>query len=838
MLLKVSFQRLFNQFKPKNYELNLKLDKKNLKFEGTVTITGSVRQETKVFSLHAKNLKIQKITVNNRPADHEIGDYDELRITTPEPINGEVKIHIAFSGKITKPMHGLYPCYAKTGDVILATQFESHHAREVFPCIDEPEAKASFDLTLITDKNETVLSNMPHLQQVTENNGLQTTVFEQTPVMSTYLLAFVVGNLQRLSGQTNNGTKVNVWSSKDHSKKYLEFALDTAIKVTEFFNKYFQTAYPLPKCDHIALPDFSSGAMENWGLITYREVCLLVDPAKTSTATKEYVATVIAHELSHQWFGNLVTMKWWDDLWLNESFATLMEYLAVDHIYPEWDIMLSFAAHEALSASRRDMLPGVQAVATAVEHPDQISTLFDPSIVYAKGARLLLMAHNIVGEKAFREGLRQYFKDHAYQNTAGKHLWHALSQSSGINMAAIMKTWVSQPGFPMLSVKSESNKIKITQSKFNSTEGNLWPVPLFASENIGLDFLSKKTVSINNDFPDLMLNTAGGHYSVHYEDKTKLLAIKQQIIKGKLTPAQKLILLNDLSLQAKIGACSIVDIFDLLDAFKNEKHEQVWSVISLVIAEAKRIIDGLEQSEDQLKQFTYNLISSQYERLGWDKKINDSSNNIKLREIILALATYSENDDAIAQAKKRFSKNKITNLPSDTRHIIMSTAVKFGDETIFNNLLELYPGQTNSDLQQDIAGALTSTKSNALAKTLLTKLKDPLWVRPQDMKRFVVYLMQNKHTKKTAWAWLVKNWTWIEKNFASDKSYDNYPRYCASAFATTDWLKEYKAFFGPKKKIPALKRNIVIGEAEIKAKAAWTKRDHKKLSAWLQKNLF
>ena len=832
----VSFNRLFEQFVPKNYKLYLDLDKEKLKFSGTVTITGSTPKPSTTVKLQSHNLKIKSAKINGQKCTYEHGENDELILTTEKPVHESIEIVIEFSGKVTKPMHGLYPCYAKNGDVLLATQFESHHAREVFPCIDEPEAKATFDLTLKTNQKEIVLSNMPVASQNKDGDRLVTT-FEQSPIMSTYLLAFVTGKMQAVSGKTKDGTEVNVWSSKDHKPEHLEFALQTAIQVTEFFNGYFKTAYPLPKCDHVALPDFSSGAMENWGLITYREVCLLVDPKKTSTATKEYAGTVIAHELSHQWFGNLVTMKWWDDLWLNESFATLMEYLAIDNIHPEWDVMLSFASHEALSASRRDMLPGVQAVATAVDHPDQISTLFDPSIVYAKGARLLLMAYNIVGEKAFRNGLRQYFKDHAYKNTVGKDLWQAFSDASGIDVPKIMEAWVKQPGFPLLSVEEDAGKITLEQSKFNSKDStDLWPIPLFASKDIGTEILTKQKATIKTNDNNVLFNTLGGHYSVHYKNKAQLNYLKQQIIEGKLSPSQKLLLLNDLSLQAKVGVGSIVDILSLLDAFENETSEPVWGSVSMVLAEAKRIIEGNEEAEASLKEITAKLITKQFERLGWDNKPGESSNDTKLREIILGLATYCENPSVIKEAKARFKKNTLANLPADTRGIVMSASVKFGDEALFEKMLNQYPLQTNSELQQDIASALTSTKDPKLAKQLLAKLKDDTWVRLQDVDRFVVYLLQNRHSRKHTWAWLKNNWGWIEKNFASDKSYDNYPRYTASAFATDEWLKEYKAFYNPKKNIPALTRNIALGEAEIKQKASWTKRDQKKLATWLSKN--
>ena len=319
-------------------------------------------------------------------------------------------------------MHGLYPCYFTHDGVkkqLFATQFESHHAREVFPCVDEPAAKAEYDLTLVTQTGITVLGNMP-VKSEEENGDSRTTTFEKTPRMSSYLLAFVIGELHKKTARTKSGVEVNVWATPAQNENTLDFALDIATRSIDFYDEYFGVKYPLPKSDHVALPDFSSGAMENWGLITYRESCLLADPELTPESSRRFIATVIAHELSHQWFGNLVTMNWWNDLWLNESFANMMEYVAIDALHPEWRMWEDFATNEVTAALRRDSLDGVQSVQADVNHPDEISTLFDPAIVYAKGGRLLVMVRKLIGEEAFRAGLKSYFEKFAYKKHCRK----------------------------------------------------------------------------------------------------------------------------------------------------------------------------------------------------------------------------------------------------------------------------------------------------------------------------------------------------------------------------------------------------------------------------------
>ena len=345
--------RLLDTFTPNHYNLTLDLTRAEEKeFSGTVIISGDSTSES--ILLHSKGLIIQSATIDNQPADVSFGEFDELRLSQPNLKNENHTIHIIFSGNITDAMHGLYPCYFTHDGIkkqLFATQFESHHAREVFPCVDEPAAKAEYDLTLITRPEITVLGNMPVKFQK-ENGDSLTTTFEKTPRMSSYLLAFVIGELHKKSARTKSGVEVNIWAIPAQNENTLDFALDIATRSIDFYDEYFGVKYPLPKSDHVALPDFSSGAMENWGLITYRESCLLADPELTPESSRRFIATVIAHELSHQWFGNLVTMNWWNDLWLNESFANMMEYVAIDALHPEWRMWEDFATNEVTAALR------------------------------------------------------------------------------------------------------------------------------------------------------------------------------------------------------------------------------------------------------------------------------------------------------------------------------------------------------------------------------------------------------------------------------------------------------------------------------------------------------
>lgn len=835
--------RLFQFFKPNHYTLHLSPDASALTFEGVVSIQGAYSGTDRLLRLHAKELSITAVTVNDMPHEFHLDiENDELCIELEDSEASDLSVGITFNGRITKPMHGIYPCTASNGQVIIATQFESHHAREAFPCIDEPEAKATFELSLTTPKELVALSNMPSASR-TEAGTQATTVFETTPIMSTYLLAFVYGDLHCVEQKTKNGTEVRIWASKDHKTESLMFALDTSVRSIEFFNDYFQTPYPLAKCDHVALPDFSSGAMENWGLITYREVCLIVDPEKTSANTKEMVATVITHELSHQWFGNLVTMQWWDDLWLNESFATLMEYICVDALFPEWDIMLSFASQEALSALWRDSIHGVQSVYCEVTHPDQISTLFDPSIVYAKGARLLLMARNLVGEKAFRTGLQNYFIDFAYKNTAGDDLWNALSKASNIDVAGFMNVWLKQPGFPLLSVEQDGTQLTLEQSRFRlssvKSDGSLWPIPLSPKPSIlDLAVLDQQKTSLQLKSSDFIrFNSGGAHISVRYEQHWQRQALAQLIESedASITPSERLLVLNDSLMQSRAGASSIIETLELLAAFHNERQETVWNVMSLCIADSRRLVETNEAAEVIMKSYVFGLVSNLYSELGWQKQKSEALNDTKLRSTILSLACYSEKPEVIAEALAQYASfENIAAMPADTRHILLAMAVKHGKKNDFESLFAAYPKEINAELQQDICGALSTTKDPENIAKILRNLTNPDFVRLQDVDRWIVYLLRNRWSRQAAWDWLTSNWHWIEENFASDKSYDNYPRYAASVFSTNEWQKAYVDFFTPQMKVTALKRNIELGIEEIAGRVDWRERDEALLVTWLE----
>lgn len=827
--------RLYNTFHPTTYDLHLDLDRINRKFSGTVTISGD-KVSADPLTLHAKDLNISSVTLpDGTKVETENSDYDQLVLLAELPA-GTISFSISFDGAVTDGMHGLYPCYFDIDGEkheLLATQFESHHAREVFPCIDEPEAKATFNLTLVTETGVEVLSNMPIKSQAVDTK--LTTTFDSTPRMSTYLLAFVVGDLQKQTATTESGVEVNIWATRAQAAESLIFPLEVAVGTIEFFDDYFGTAYPLPKVDHVALPDFSSGAMENWGLITYREIALLVDNT-SSVSMREYVATVIAHETSHQWFGNLVTMKWWDDLWLNESFATIMEYVAVDALYPEWQTWNTFASQETLSALRRDQLAGVQAVKCEVNHPDEISTLFDPSIVYAKGGRLLKMLMSYIGEDAFRQGLREYFKTHAYKNTVGADLWKAFSSSSGKNIEEFMNTWISQSGFPIVNIRKADEGYTLTQERFvigEEPNQSSWPIPLFAESPDFPDLLSTKTYSFQATQGSPLLNIHNdAHFVTQYDDEGWGYIV-DALKNGRLDALLRLSLLHETSLLARGGKTSTSKLIPLLLAYRNETSEPVWNIISMVIGDLRRFIEEDETSETHLKEIVQNIAFPLYGKLGFLADPSEPEQDTKLRATILSLLSFSDHQPVIDMCLDAFrSEPNAQRLPSEIRGVILAVAAKHGTAEDFDRLLSIHTTTTNAELRDDVTSGLCTTKNQEQIQTLLARLKGDD-IKKQDLFKWFIYLLRNRYARDQAWEWMTTNWTWIEESFKGDKSYDDFARYSASVFSTRQWLNAYEEFFGPMKNQTALKRAIEIGLTEIESRVEWLERDQESVRTTL-----
>ncbi len=858
-----SVKQLYTQFKPNHYDLHLTLHPDEMTFSGKVTIKGlKVGRPMERMTFHQKALKFTgaSITKHGKNADEIINvqrinlhnSFDEVRLHTETTLYpGEYTVTMEFSGNITKQMNGLYPCYFEkdgTQQKLLATQFESHHAREVFPCIDEPAAKATFDLSLSAPEAKAVLANTP-VKTTSVANRLQTTVFETTPVMSTYLLAFVWGELDYLEATTKDGVLIRTYATPEHVKS-TQFALDISVKILEFYNDYFHISYPLPKCDMIALPDFASGAMENWGCVTFREQALLVDEKNSTLSNKQWVAMVVAHELAHQWFGNLVTMRWWTDLWLNEGFASWIEFLAVDHIFPEWNMWTQFATNDQQQALKLDALEYTHPIEVAVNHPDEIRSIFD-AISYSKGASVIHMLNQYLGADVFRDGLRFYLDKHKYSNTNTVDLWESLEQVSGKPVKSFMHAWTSLPGYPLLDTTVTDASVTIEQSRFllnplhSSIEQTIWPVPLLAD---GLpDQLS--TASQSFAMPDtnkVLLNKGqSGFYRVAY-NASHLKHIGEQIKAGRLDVLDRLGVLSDVFETARAGKTDTADALHFLENYRNETDYAVWDIITTSLGNL-RMVMGTNEIRELMKPYIRELISTELDRLGWETSANDSHFDKLLRPIILSLAAISDDPAILKHCRKLFDNmsspedihselressttsevKRGMDIDPDMRGVVYGTIARTGDESDFEKMLKMHNNSNLSEERTTLAAALTGFKQPKLIKRALS-LIDSDTVRLQDVAYWIAYSFLNRHARTLTWDWLKEHWSWLEKNLGSDLSFYRTPIYVARVQIDKRFISEYTAFFEPKLS-PALDRSYRQGLEILQWQSDWRERDQKEV---------
>lgn len=841
-----SVRHLAEHFSPAHYNVSLNISKRVERvFTGTVTIQGEMPRTDSKISLHAKELTVTRATIDGAEATATAAADDELQLATGSDLQaGSHTVVVEFTGKITDQMHGLYPCYFEhegTPKELLMTQLESHSAREVIPCVDEPVAKATFQLTLTTEPGITVLSNTPVATEA-EQDGTLVTTFEPTPRMSTYLLAFVVGELDYKETTTEHGVLVRAYATPAH-KNELDFALMNAARFLDFYDDFFGTPYPLPKCDLVACPDFAAGAMENWGLMTFREAAMLVDEHDTPADSRQHVAGVVAHELAHQWFGDLVTMQWWDHLWLNESFANWMETYVPAHFYPEWQLWEQYSASEQQYAFNRDGLASVQAVQQHVNHPDEIATLFDPAIVYAKGGSLINMVHQYLGDEVFRKGLQIYMKRHKYSNTVTEDLWRALAEASGKDVEAFMGDWVSQPGHPVVSFDLDDNHANITQTRFfanpaqaKKDDPTVWPVPLLSSSLPDAELLRERSTKVVvQPAEQHMLNEGGnGFYHVRYDAKT-LQRLAHAVTEGKLDTVDRQRLLFDSVALNRAGLEPTLDTLRLLSHYDTEDNYAVWLGINAASGNLRMLVNDDPAIKPDLQRFIASITRSQFERLGWKQKKGESHFDILLRPFVIGNMVYAEDASAVKHCLDLFDKaEKPEDLPSDIRSIIYSAAVKEQGEPAVERLLNWYKTTLSADERVNIVAGLGSVRDPEIAKRLLGLVTTKM-VKLQDVFYWFIYFIRSRYARDVAWQWMIDNWDWIVKQYRGDADYGHFAKYSSGAFSTRQDLARYKEFFVPKQKEQALTRIIEQGIEDIEIRILWRERDLQDVTDYLKK---
>ncbi len=829
-------KRLLDTFIPETYLVKLDINREQKTINGQVTVKGESKADQ--FALNQKFLTIDKVTVDGQPAEFKVDDQNEL--FTINAHTGQLTAVVDYHAKLTDTMMGIYPSYYQVDGEkkeLIGTQFETTAARQAFPSVDEPAAKAKFTLAIKFDEHrgETIIANTP--EDYVEDDYHY---FKQTVRMSTYLVAFAFGEMQSKLTKTKSGVEVGVFATKAHQSKELDFALDIAKRTIEFYEDYYQTPYPLDHSYQLALPDFSAGAMENWGLVTYREVYLMVDPDNTTLENKQVVATVITHELAHQWFGDLVTMKWWDDLWLNESFANMMEYVAADALQPDWHIWELFQTTESPMALQRDATDGVQAVHQQVDDPAEIDSLFDAAIVYAKGSRMLVMVRSLLGDDNLRKGLKQYFADHQYGNASGDDLWKALGDASGLDIGKIMHSWLEQPGYPVVSVKvNDQGQVVLHQQQFfigeHHDEGRLWQIPLNCNYDQAPQLMTDRDLVLG-DYQELrkkngkplQLNVGNNsHFIVDYDDQLEADLLDHL---DQLSAIDELALLQDARLLAEGGLRSYADLVALIARFKDSKSAVVANALYRIANYLKNFVTPGSAEDKQLKQFFGLLSSKQEARLGWTPVAGEVNDDQLVRPYILSASLYAENQDSQKQAHQLFEdhRDQLADLPADTRPYILKNEVQqHPSQALVDQLLDLYRETADGGLKEDICFALTNLPDKDLLAQLVDKyFKDAATIKPQDLRAWYRGVLANNAGQQLAWDWLRNNWDWLDETVGGDMEFATYITVTAGVFHTSQRLAEFKDFFEPKLNTPGLTREIemdikiISGKADLVAKEA------------------
>ena len=795
-------ERLLEYFVPERYMLDLEIDKYKKTIRGEVTVWGCAEAENIKF--HAVGLSIDKVLVNGKKVKFEVADGVLTLFKVP---GSDLEVEIGYHGTLNKNMEGAYLStyeYRGRTEVIVATQFESHYAREAFPCIDEPAAKAEF-LVVITVpmlKGETVISNMPAMDyKIFNEKGREKvkTIFMPTPRMSTYLLAWVIGRFNVRHAETRDGVLVATYVPKNQNVNMADFANEVAVEALEFYGDNFGVQYPLPKLSQVALPDFEAGAMENWGLVTYRESMLLASKNAT-LATKKSVALTVAHELSHQWFGNLVTMEWWDDLWLNESFATVMEYFAVDAIYPEFKIWEAFFTGDACAALVRDAYTGVQSVHQDVADPAEIATLFDAAIVYAKGARLILMLIRLMGWEEFCEGIQDYFEEFACENTVGDDLWMCLEPYAEFDPEELMHAFIDKPGYPVVT-NTGVDFDKFKQKRFlldGPCVEDEWPLP-----------------EIREDM--------SGHYVLNLTEAEFDERLKRF---DKLGLEEKLRLLIDRDLITKAGLASPVSLVPLAMKFKDESSAAVWNKISAIVGNLKVYFDDESEEEKRLKKYVLALVDEKLAEVGMVTGADDDENMIRLRANLMGLDYYAEDTQRLEELAAMYDKD-YTKMDAEVRdNILMARA--YLDPTVVDEYLKKYQKISDPDVRFDYLCAATEVRDVKELGKLVALLGKNKVVKPQDQLYLFIWLYRNPKCRMEVLDWLVKNWELV-KRMGGDKSLSSYPTVLGHLMRTEEEYKKYREFFGPMRSELALKRAIEIGLNEIKARLELIKKNREEI---------
>jgi puromycin-sensitive aminopeptidase len=797
--------RLPTSARPHAYRLVLTPDLPGATFRGDVEIDLSVVEATTTITLNAAELEIDFAELNDgnpdagyalSPTAIDLDDEEErVTLTFPGPLApGPATLHLSFTGILNDKLHGFYRSTFTDDDgiehTIATTQMESTDARRAFPCWDEPELKATFEITLVVDDTLAAYSNGSVAEESLEAGGKRRVRFAPTMVMSTYLVAFIVGPLEATDPVDVGGVPLRIVHIP--GKAHLTpFALTVGAHALNFFTEYFGIPYPADKLDLVAIPDFAFGAMENLGCVTFRESALLVDPAQAARVELERVADVVCHEIAHMWFGDLVTMKWWNGIWLNEAFATFMEVLAVDAFRPEWQRWVSFGV-EREAAMAVDGLHTTRPVEFPVGRPEEAQGMFDV-LTYQKGGSVLRMLEQFLGPDVFREGINDYLTTHSYGNTETVDLWNALERSSGRAVRSIMDTWINQGGYPLVRVGDGGGLEQVPFSyrgQAGGAIGSKWQVPVL-TRRLGPSDLDPPPVLLKGSggrvdaagtggadgdgdgvpgTGDVLVNAGGsGYYRVSYPSAT-LARLATQL--DQLAPLERYNLVSDTWAASLAGQAPVADLIRLARSLADsaEGDPSVWSVVLAAVGLFDRIIPDTDRPV--LAGAVRSLLGPLAGQLGWDPRDDDDERTPSLRSAVLrALGTIGDDPDIAAEANRRFaaataSGDDGTPLHPDTESAILDIVATNGGESEYELYLARY--RTPSTPQEEIRYlyALASFSDPDLAqRTFDLALSE---VRTQNAPFVLQSLVANRITGPAVWERITEEWDRLVAAFPSN----------------------------------------------------------------------
>lgn len=738
------------------------------------------------------------------------------------PAGSKAKLKHTFSGKLTDNMAGFYRCayHDSNGKTkyIASTQMEPTDARRAFPCFDEPALKAEFTVTLIANKDLTCLSNMDvaqekEVQSKVSGSTKKAVTFNKSPVMSTYLVAFIVGELKYI--ETNAfRVPIRVYATPDQDIEHGRFSLDLAATTLDFYEKAFDSKFPLPKMDMVAVPDFAAGAMENWGLITYRIVDLLYDEKTTGAATKERIAETVQHELAHQWFGNLVTMDFWDGLWLNEGFATWMSWYSCNKFFPEWKVWQSYVVNDLQHALALDSLRSSHPIEVPVKRADEINQIFD-AISYSKGSAVLRMISMYMGEEKFLEGIRLYLKKHAYGNTTTSDLWAALSEVSGKPIESVMEVWTKKVGYPVITVneKPEKKAISVTQNRFLRTgdvkpedDTTIYPVVLRLKGKQDVDetvMLTDREQEIK--LPELDFYKLNADHSSLFRTRyspERLEKLGQHAKAGLLSVEDRAGMIADAGVLAASGYQKTSGSLSLLKGFDSEPEFVVWNEILTRLSSVRSTwIFEDAQVRDALKTLNRNLVSAKAHELGWEFSEKDGHVLQQFKAMMFGSAGAAGDQKIIDAAKEMFSRFAAGDhaaIHPNLRGSVFDLVLRNGGEKEYNVIFDRYKNAPTSTEKNTALRALGSAmQPELIQRTLGLALSDE--VRAQDIYMPLSSLRIHSQGILARWEWLKNNWEAVVKRLPPAFSMlGTVVQMCTGSLTTEEQLKDVESFFKDK----------------------------------------